>query len=142
MANSKTIAWRQISVETFAIVVSILLAFSIDAWWDGRKDRQQEQEILLGLEIEFVDLRGRLDRWAQYNRTGMDYIERYLSDAVSDMHLEAIESTFAHASIANILDQGELLNGAGGFIFTSGGVAAKLKGQVRLNPDNILTNIW
>jgi hypothetical protein len=111
MANSKTIAWRQISVETFAIVVSILLAFSIDAWWDGRKDRLQEQEILLGLEIEFVDLRDRLDRWAQYNRTGMDYIERYLSDAVSDMHLEAIESTFAHASIANILDQGGAIDG-------------------------------
>jgi hypothetical protein len=111
MANSKTIAWRQISVETFAIVVSILLAFSIDAWWDGRKDRLQEQEILLGLEIEFVDLRGRLDHWGQYNRTGMGYIERYLSDAVSEMNREAIEATFGHASLVNILDQGGAIDG-------------------------------
>jgi hypothetical protein len=111
MANSKTIAWRQISVEAFAIVVSILLAFSIDAWWDGRKGRLQEEEILLGLEIEFVDLMERLDNWAQYNRTGMDYIERYLSDSVSDMNLEAIESTFVHASIANVLDQGGAIDG-------------------------------
>jgi len=111
MTNSKTIAWRQISVEAFAIVVSILLAFSIDAWWDGRKDQLEEQEILLGLEIEFVDLRERLDRWAHYNRTGMGYIEGYLSDSVSGMNLQAIESTFVHAMIANVLDQGGAIDG-------------------------------
>lgn len=106
MANARSIPWGRISVEAFAIVGSILLAFSIDAWWDGRKDQLEEREILLGLEIEFTDLRERLERWARFNRDGMAFIERYLSDSVSDMNLEDVESAFAYASIANVLDQG------------------------------------
>jgi hypothetical protein len=106
MPNSKTIPWSRISVEAVAIVISILLAFSIDAWWDGRKDQLEEREILFGLEIEFVDLRERLDRWAQYNRTGAEFIEQYLSDSVSEMDLKGIESTFYYAAIVNVLDQG------------------------------------
>lgn len=31
--------WSQIAVEAIAIVVSILLAFAIDAWWDSRGER-------------------------------------------------------------------------------------------------------
>lgn len=36
MAESKTIAWKQISIEAVAIILSILLAFAIDAWWTDR----------------------------------------------------------------------------------------------------------
>ena len=60
--NTRTIPWGQIAVEAVAIVASVLLAFSIDAWWDNRKDLLEEQEILLGLEIEFADLRESLTR--------------------------------------------------------------------------------
>lgn len=35
------------------IVVSILLAFAIDAWWDGRGLQRQEQDLLVGLQAEF-----------------------------------------------------------------------------------------
>jgi len=106
LANSNSIPWSRISVETVAIVISILLAFSIDAWWDGRKDQLEEREILFGLEVEFVDLRERLDRYAQFNRTGVKFIEQYLSDSVSDMDLRSIESTFVSATVVNVLDQG------------------------------------
>ena len=106
MANSNSIPWSRISVETAAIVISILLAFSIDAWWDGRKDQFEEREILFGLEVEFVDLRERLDRYAQFNRTGVKFIEQYLSDSVSDMDLRSIESTFVFATVVNVLDLG------------------------------------
>ena len=106
MAYSKSIPWSRISVEAVAIVISILLAFSIDAWWDGRKNQLEEREILIGLEVEFVDLRERLDRYAQFNRTGVVFIEQYLSESVSDMDLKSIESTFISATIVNVLDQG------------------------------------
>lgn len=39
-------AWRRIVVEVFVIVGSILLAFSIDAWWDGRQDRSRANSYL------------------------------------------------------------------------------------------------
>ncbi len=53
MANTNNIQWKRLSVEGTAIVVSILLAFSIEAWWDNYQDRSEEQGILLGLKSEF-----------------------------------------------------------------------------------------
>jgi hypothetical protein len=37
--DPNNIPWKRLSAEGLAIVVSILLAFWIDAWWDTRKDR-------------------------------------------------------------------------------------------------------
>jgi hypothetical protein len=116
MSGSQAIPWKQLSAEAVAIVVSILLAFWIDAWWDGSKDRQEEHEILIGLEVEFVDLADRLDRWAQRNKQGMELIGQYLSASVGEMDLRSIEMTFVSASISNILDVGGALDS----LFASG----------------------
>jgi len=114
LANRERLNW--LLLEGLAIIVSILLAFSIDAWWDDRKDRNEELELLVGLEIEIVDLRDRLDRWANINKSGIDSIGQYLSDSVTEMDLQSIESTFWFASIGNVLDQGGALDA----LFTSG----------------------
>ena len=110
MTEPTNIPWKRIAVEAAAIVVSILMAFWIDAWWDGRKDQLEEQEILVGLEVEFVDLRERLDQWAQFNRTGISFIEQFLSDSVTEMDLRSVESVFTYASLVNVLDQGGALD--------------------------------
>lgn len=39
MTQTQKIAWPTILAEAAAIIVSILLAFAIDAWWDARADR-------------------------------------------------------------------------------------------------------
>lgn len=39
MVADKRIPWQRISVEAAAIVVSILLAFGIDAWWESERER-------------------------------------------------------------------------------------------------------
>lgn len=39
MTESRIIHWKRIAVEAAAIVISILLAFAIDAWWVEKKDR-------------------------------------------------------------------------------------------------------
>jgi len=36
---TRSVHWPRILAEGFAIVVSILLAFGIQAWWEGRQDR-------------------------------------------------------------------------------------------------------
>ena len=97
-------------IESVLVVFSILLAFWIDAWWDGRKDKLEEREILIGLEVEFLDLRDRLDQWAQFNRTGAQFVDQFLSDAVTEMDLRSIELAFTYASLVNILDQGGALD--------------------------------
>ena len=110
MNESQNIPWKRLAAEGAAIVVSILLAFGIDAWWDARNDLAEEREILVGLDAEFVDLRARLDQWAQFNREGMTILEEYLSDSVAEMDLESIEWVFAYAFLINVLDQGGALD--------------------------------
>jgi len=60
MNNLQAINWKRIAVEAAAIVVSILLAFAIDAWWDDRQERIEEREVLLGLKSEFSRYRDDL----------------------------------------------------------------------------------
>jgi hypothetical protein len=53
MTKRRDIPWPRILVEGTAIVASILLAFTIDAWWDERNERADEREVLLALKAEF-----------------------------------------------------------------------------------------
>ncbi len=54
MPISQDIPWKRTAVEAAAIVASILLAFAIDAWWDDRRERIEEKEVLESLYIEFA----------------------------------------------------------------------------------------
>jgi hypothetical protein len=54
MANTQIIPWKHTAVDALAIVGSILLAFAIDAWWEDRQIRVEEQQVLLGLQEEFL----------------------------------------------------------------------------------------
>lgn len=60
MSNVQRISWTRIAAESLAIVVSILLAFGIEAWWSGHQERLDERALLeelrttLGEDIESV----------------------------------------------------------------------------------------
>jgi hypothetical protein len=47
--NAPQVSIRRLIAEGSAIVVSILFAFSIDAWWDERQERDVVQDLLVGL---------------------------------------------------------------------------------------------
>jgi len=55
------IQWRRILVESAAVVMSILLAFLIDAWWDAHEQRLRERELLSGLLTDFEASRPGLE---------------------------------------------------------------------------------
>jgi hypothetical protein len=57
----RSIDWRRIVVESLAVVLSILLAFGIDAWWDTYREASREQELLAGLLSDFRASRPGLD---------------------------------------------------------------------------------
>jgi hypothetical protein len=46
---SRQVPWPRIVAEGIAIVVSILLAFGIQAWWEERQERAMERALLTGL---------------------------------------------------------------------------------------------
>ncbi|MEZ5490899.1 MAG: hypothetical protein R3F50_11345 [Gammaproteobacteria bacterium] len=50
---NQEIPWNRFAVEAFVIVSSILLAFSIDAWWDNRSRLNTERDYLTALVTEY-----------------------------------------------------------------------------------------
>ena len=52
MANRLNISWPRILAEGTAIVVSILLAFWIQAWWEGLQQENRELELIAQLDEE------------------------------------------------------------------------------------------
>ncbi|MEP4484997.1 MAG: hypothetical protein ABJ013_05170 [Halioglobus sp.] len=56
MTTSQTLPWKRLLAEAVAIVLSILLAFAIDAWWDNRSDSHAEQLLLQRLQADFTDI--------------------------------------------------------------------------------------
>lgn len=59
-SSSPGIAWRALLLESLAVILSILLAFSIDAWWDGHKERGRERALLTGIMEDFQSSRPAL----------------------------------------------------------------------------------
>ena len=61
----KQVPWLRIGAEAVAIIASILIAFSLDAWWDGRELVDRELRYLQSLESDFLENRANIDRVIQ-----------------------------------------------------------------------------
>ena len=57
MNRIREIQWPRIVAEGTVIVIGILLAFWIQAWWDERVEQEEFSAYLIALEHEFVDAR-------------------------------------------------------------------------------------
>ena len=94
MAESLEISWKRISIEGATIVVSILLAFAIDAWWDERVERQQ----LIGhLELIRAELVENLTvaETAQKNMYGQILSSNRVLSALGDSEKDLSGSEFS-----------------------------------------------
>lgn len=80
MVNSSEISWKRIGAEAIAIVASILLAFWIQAWWEGRQARIEEQAVLSELLNEFKELKENVEFSLKYN-DGIRHSIRILTNA-------------------------------------------------------------
>jgi hypothetical protein len=61
--------------EGLLIVVSILIAFAIDAWWADRQDRAEERRILASLQAEYRFNAGWIPRYIEQHRLSADYAQ-------------------------------------------------------------------
>ena len=52
MVRDNRVQWRRLSAEAAVIVASILLAFSIDAWWDRTKQEAAEAEWIAAIHLD------------------------------------------------------------------------------------------
>jgi hypothetical protein len=75
------IPWLRVFVEGVVIVGSILLAFGLQAWWEGRQERVEEREymsaLLTDLHADTVELAYNVRGWKYLEsaaRSTMDFI--------------------------------------------------------------------
>jgi hypothetical protein len=95
MENSRKIPWRRIIVESVAIVLSILLAFAIDAGWDSFKERKQEKAFLESLLNDFTESRSRIDASTDRHMSFIDSAQQLLEfhgGDVTDIEPKALEA--------------------------------------------------
>jgi len=88
MANTNNIQWKRLSAEGAAIVVSILLAFSIEAWWEDYQDRSEEQGILLSLKSEFEQNLAFIEREISYRNAVIQSILKIFDASVGQSSIQ------------------------------------------------------
>ena len=94
MTNNGNIPWTRILVEGSAIVVSILFAFWIDAWWGERQERQAEHNYLIALEKDFGEARISLENQVDRVLLLFSQIDQVLS-VIADTRTTDLPETFS-----------------------------------------------
>ena len=111
---------RKIFIEGSVIVVSILLAFGIDAMWDEYKERREESEVLAALKTEFESNLADIQTVYTYHTRARESVEemvRKTAEEIRDLD-QARRSEYVMAlcnpwSFYPILGTTEALIGAG-----------------------------
>lgn len=60
MTDTPRIAWKRFAIEAPVIIISILLAFAIDAGWEEQKEREAEVVLLERLRADFAEIQSAL----------------------------------------------------------------------------------
>ncbi len=103
---TRQIPWLRVFVEGVVIVGSILLAFGLQAWWEGRQEREEAHEIVVGLREEYVQHRAAIerfgDRWELHSRS----VNRLLSEIRSESSppVAAMDTMLWHVIFAGTFD--------------------------------------
>lgn len=64
--------WRQLLVESVLVVMSVLLALALNAWYDHSQEQEKVQRALRGLHAELVENRKRLQFRVSHHRALLD----------------------------------------------------------------------
>ena len=83
MSESTKLRWRSAALDGFAVLVGILLAFAIDAWWDLRRQDAQAQAYLAALETELQENREIIVRDLEELEDWIWDSRKYLEEVVS-----------------------------------------------------------
>lgn len=79
--EKRTVSWRRLTAEGMVIVASILLAFSIDAWWDSRGDSVQARALVTALSEDIATTGERFGEARAAYETVLESMERVLTYA-------------------------------------------------------------
>ncbi len=84
MSKSPNIAWKRLAIEAPVIVISILLAFAIDAWWQERDERQAEVVLLERLRTDYTEIQSALQVVREEHQEAVEACIYFLNVAKGD----------------------------------------------------------
>lgn len=124
MTETRKTPWKRLAIEASTIVVSILLAFAIDAWWEERRERQAEVVLLERLRTDFQEIHAALAVVEAEHRAASEACLFFMNMAVGD----ALPSTpEVDRRVALVFLVSRTFNpGSGAFAAFSGGDSSRL----------------
>ena len=88
MPDSNAIPWKRLTAEGIAIVLSILLAFWIDAWWQDKLALKETDALINGLYSDFQMSQSHLEEWLAGNertlRATTEFLDELRGTAIND----------------------------------------------------------
>lgn len=72
---------QRLVTESAVIVFSVLVAFGVDAWWDGYQARSSARDYVTSVDAEFDAIRTRIERSIRLARVAEDAAIVWLSEA-------------------------------------------------------------
>ena len=119
MPAAREIPWTRLTAEGIAIVVSILLAFSIEAWWAERVERRAQSVELDRLHDELSEIRRQLDMESRErsNTAAVQLLEMVEEHVDRDAPLEVPDSIlgdlifYGNFDVATPVLDGTILSG-------------------------------
>ena len=78
MPSAQNISWLRLSTEAAAIILSILVAFMIDAWWDDVQQRKHLETVLASLEAGFTENIVLIDQNIDYVKTDRNRVRHFI----------------------------------------------------------------
>ncbi len=146
MMSTKQASWRRTATESATIILSILLAFAIDANWDAFKERRQEHSFLTSLLSDFKETRDRIEASADEHTRYMDLAHQLLE--LKDGSAVSIEPEALEAMLGAVFFNWELLNLSSGSLdalFASGDIEIignpKLRALLAVWPSKVADTI-
>lgn len=86
------VGWRRLGLEGFVIVVSILLAFAVDAAWDGHLDRRRLGSSLDQLREQLSGNREEISRAIDRNLVTMSRLRLFLLSSPEELRTMPVDS--------------------------------------------------
>lgn len=100
---SEKVPWRRIVVEGLVVVVSILLAFAIDAAWDNRSAAKAERALLTSLRAEFDSNRSAIENSIQFHERDVA-VASFLLRAQPNTPLDSLATAVAASTYFRTTD--------------------------------------
>jgi hypothetical protein len=135
------IPWSRLLAESIAVILSILAAFAIDAWWDQRQADGLERELLATLETSFEENRRLAHEVMQEARRQHLLLSRFVDMTLAEASAIPEDSVYHYLRglwRPNYVNRGSVGSLAGGNLNNASILATLEAGRLALLADSRL----